>query len=101
MEHPGAVGRIFNIGNTEEVSILELARRVIQLTGSDSTIKLIPYEEAYEVGFEDMARRIPDISRVQALIGYQPRVGLDEIITRIAEHFRETATTESVAVGTP
>jgi UDP-glucose 4-epimerase len=94
MEHPGAVGKIYNIGNTEEVSILQLAQRVIQLTNSQSTIKMIPYDEAYEAGFEDMARRIPDISRVNALIGYRPEVSLDEIIGRIAAHFRESGATE-------
>ena len=98
MEHPGAVGRIFNIGNTEEVSILELAKRIIKLTNSTSTIQMIPYEVAYEAGFEDMARRIPDLTRVQALIGYQPTVGLDEIIERIASHLRESAT-ERVGVS--
>ena len=100
MEHPEALGRIFNIGNTEEVSILELARRVIQLTSSDSTIRMIPYDEAYEAGFEDMARRIPDISRVASLISYRPRVELDEIIRRIASHFRESSSTKDAPVGT-
>jgi UDP-glucose 4-epimerase len=91
MEHPGAYGRIFNIGNTEEISILELARRVIALTNSTSAIEMIPYDVAYEAGFEDMARRIPDLTRIHALIGYKPTVGLDEIILRIANHFRESA----------
>ena len=59
MNHPEAAGRIFNIGNTEEVSILQLAQRIIQLTNSTSTIQMVPYEVAYEAGFEDMARRIP------------------------------------------
>jgi UDP-glucose 4-epimerase len=89
MEHPGAVGQIFNIGNTEEVSILELARRIIALTNSSSTIQMVPYEVAYEAGFEDMARRIPDLTRIRSLIGYEPAVGLDEIIRRIASHLRE------------
>jgi UDP-glucose 4-epimerase len=96
MEHPGAVGQIFNIGNTEEVSILELAQRIIKLTKSSSTITMVPYDVAYEAGFEDMARRIPDLTRVKSLIGYQPRVSLDEIITRIAAHFRETAAASEV-----
>jgi UDP-glucose 4-epimerase len=98
MEHPGAVGRIFNIGNTEEVSILQLAERVIKLTRSSSKIEMIPYDVAYEAGFEDMARRIPDISRVGSLIGYKPTVTLDEIITRIADHFREAGVEEKAAV---
>jgi len=96
MEHPGAVGQIFNIGNTEEVSILQLARRVIELTGSTSQIQLVPYDVAYEAGFEDMARRIPDLTRVTSLIGYQPKVGLDETIRRIAAHLREANSVEVV-----
>jgi UDP-glucose 4-epimerase len=91
MEHPGAVGQILNIGNDEEVSILELARRVIQLTNSASAVELIPYDVAYEAGFEDMTRRIPDLTRVRALIGYRPTVSLDEIILRIASQLRDTA----------
>lgn len=91
MEHPGAVGRIFNIGNNEEVSILQLARRVIDLTGSSSTIQMVPYDIAYEAGFEDMARRIPDLTRIRALIGYEPKASLDEIILRIVGHFRDAA----------
>ena len=98
MEHPGAVGQIFNIGSTEEVSILELAQRVIKLTKSSSTITMVPYDVAYEAGFEDMARRIPDLTRVKSLIGYQPKVLLDDIITRIAAHFRETASGEMAGV---
>jgi nucleoside-diphosphate-sugar epimerase len=94
MGHPGAVGQIFNIGSGEEVSILELARRVIRLTGSISSIQTVPYDVAYEAGFEDMARRIPDLTRIEALIGYRPTVGLDEIIVRIAEHFREAPAPE-------
>jgi UDP-glucose 4-epimerase len=92
MAHPEAVGRVFNIGSTEEVSILELAQRVIALTGSRSTIQTIPYAVAYEAGFEDMARRIPDLSRIEALIDYKPLVRLDEIIVRIADHFRGAGT---------
>jgi UDP-glucose 4-epimerase len=97
MEHPGAVGQIFNIGNTEEVSILELARRVIKLTNSSSTIQMVPYEVAYEAGFEDMARRIPDLTKIHTLIGYRPTVGLDEIIAHIADHFREAAVVDAPA----
>jgi UDP-glucose 4-epimerase len=96
MQHPAAVGQIFNIGNTEEVSILELARRVIALTNSRSTIEMVPYDLAYEVGFEDMARRIPDLAKIEALIAYKPTVGLDEIILRISEHFRNSATDNEV-----
>jgi UDP-glucose 4-epimerase len=86
---PRAVGEVFNIGNTEEVSIQTLAERVKTLTGSRSPIQLIPYDEAYEAGFEDMPRRVPDVSKIGALIGYQPRLGLDEIIRTVIEYARE------------
>jgi len=86
---PRAVGEVFNIGNTEEVSIQALAERVRALTGSRSPIQLIPYDEAYEAGFEDMPRRVPDISKIGALIGYQPRLSLDEIIRTVIEYIRE------------
>jgi UDP-glucose 4-epimerase len=97
MEHPAAIGKIFNIGNTEEISIFELAKRVIALTKSQSTIQMIPYDVAYEAGFEDMARRIPDLTKIKALIGYKPSVGLDEIIARIADHFRAAMVEEASA----
>jgi UDP-glucose 4-epimerase len=86
---PRAIGEVFNIGSTEEVSIQALAERVKTLTGSRSPIQLIPYDEAYEAGFEDMPRRVPDISKIGALIGYQPRLGLDEIIRSVIEYVRE------------
>jgi UDP-glucose 4-epimerase len=86
--HPDAEGQVFNLGSTHEITILELARRVIALTGSRSEIVLLPYEEAYEPGFEDMQRRVPDISRAAALIGYRPRRTLDETLNRIIAHFR-------------
>jgi UDP-glucose 4-epimerase len=86
---PRAVGEVFNIGNTEEVSIGALAQRVKALSGSDSPIQFIPYDEAYEAGFEDMPRRVPDISKVHALIGYEPRLGLDDIIRTVIEHVRQ------------
>ena len=88
METPKAVGQIFNIGSTEEVSILELAERVIKLTKSSSKIEMVPYQVAYEPGFEDMTRRIPDLTRIKSLIGYQPTVALDEIIGRIHDYHR-------------
>ncbi len=96
MEHPGAVGQIFNVGNNEEVSILQLAQRVIELTHSTSRIEMIPYDVAYEAGFEDMARRVPDLTKIRALIRYQPLVSLDEIIVRIADHFRDGAAAEGL-----
>jgi UDP-glucose 4-epimerase len=87
-DHEGAVGQVFNIGNdSEEVSIRALAKRVKERTKSGSTIVTIPYDEAYESGFEDMPRRVPDLSKVRALIGYEPRVHLDEILDRVIAYF--------------
>jgi UDP-glucose 4-epimerase len=88
MVEPRAVGEVFNIGNTEEVSIRGLAERVKAITGSASEIVTIPYDQAYEAGFEDMPRRMPDLSKIAALIGYRPEVGLDEIIRRVVESRR-------------
>lgn len=83
-----AVGEVFNIGNKEEVSILHLAELVKARTGSKSEIVFIPYDKAYEAGFEDMPRRVPDLTKVHALVGYEPKVQLDEIIARVIEYFR-------------
>jgi UDP-glucose 4-epimerase len=83
MDHPQAVGQIFNIGSTHEISIRDLAERVKTLTSSKSQIVKIPYEQAYEEGFEDMLRRVPDISKIRQLIGFEPRTSLDEIIRSI------------------
>jgi UDP-glucose 4-epimerase len=87
MLEPRAVGQVFNIGNTEEVSIMDLARRVKALAASGSSIVTIPYDQAYEAGFEDMPRRVPDLSKIEGLIGYRPMVGLDEIIRRVVADF--------------
>ena len=87
--HPEATGTVFNIGNTEEVSIRALAERVKTLTGSSSSIEMIPYNEAYPPGFEDMQRRVPDITRIQALIGWQPQRNLDAILAGVID-FVET-----------
>lgn len=80
---PSAEGDVFNVGSTEEVTILELAQRVIDVAGSSSSIKLIPYDQAYEEGFEDMRRRVPDISKINRLIGWQPKHDLDGIIKEL------------------
>jgi len=82
--HPQAIGRAFNVGSTDEVAILDLAERVKGITGSDSAIQLIPYDQAYAPGFEDMRRRVPDISRIHALTGWRPQRILDEILTDVA-----------------
>jgi len=88
-DHPGAVGEVLNIGNEhEEISILELAQRVKARTGSRSAIEMVPYDKAYEEGFEDMPRRVPDLGKIRKLIGYEPRVHLDEILDKVAEYFR-------------
>ena len=86
---PRAIGEVFNIGNRGEISIRDLAERVKVLAGSESPIQLVPYDQAYEAGFEDMPRRVPDISKLNALIGYEPKVGLEEIILRVIEHARQ------------
>ncbi len=82
-EEPRAVGEVFNVGGSEEITIGDLAQKVRRLTDSRSEIVFIPYEEAYEAGFEDMQRRVPDITKVSRLIGYCPQVGLDESLRRI------------------
>jgi UDP-glucose 4-epimerase len=90
IDEPKAIGQVFNIGNGYEISISQLAERIKTLTGSRSDIVRIPYDEAYEAGFEDMPRRVPDISKVRSLVGYAPTVELDEILTRVIAHFRRT-----------
>lgn len=81
-----AVGEVFNIGNDKEVKIMDLAKLVKELVGSNSEIVLIPYDEAYEEGFEDMTRRVPDISKAQKLIGYHPTLDLAEILRKVIEY---------------
>ena len=83
INEPRAIGQVFNIGNGNEITIRDLALRIKQMTGSTSEIVTIPYDQAYEAGFEDMPRRVPDISKIRALVGYEPTVELDEILTRI------------------
>jgi UDP-glucose 4-epimerase len=86
VEHPEAVGEIFNIGGGAEITIDELALRVKDLLQSPSTITHIPYAEAYEQGFEDMRKRAPDISKIERMIGYKPRYSLGDIIADVAEY---------------
>jgi len=86
MAEESAYGNVFNIGTTAEISILDLARRIIEVTGSDSDISLIPYDEAYGEGFEDMYRRVPDTSKVQALIGWRPTRTLEDIVEDVVAH---------------
>ncbi len=88
-EHPNAVGEVFNIGNTREISIRDLAALVKDVLGSSSEIVFIPYEEAYGPGFEDMKRRVPDISKIRNLLGWEPEIPLETTIQRIAHHMRK------------
>jgi UDP-glucose 4-epimerase len=92
MDHPGAVGEVFNVGSGEEVTIRALADRVRSLTGSSSEIVHIPYEKAYGEGFEDMPRRVPCIDKIHDLIGYRPRKSLDQILGGVIDYFRDAPT---------
>ncbi len=96
VQEPQSVGQVFNIGNTEEISILDLAHRIKALTDSASDIVLVPYDEAYEAGFEDMPRRVPDLTKIQRIVGYAPTVGLDEILGLVITHMREALTPQGV-----
>jgi len=84
MDSDKAIGEVFNVGNNQQISIMELAKRVIELTGSSSSIKKIAYENAYPEGFEDMQRRVPDISKIKQVLGWTPEINLDLIIKDIA-----------------
>ena len=90
-EHENAYGEVFNIGHTKDITIHDLAALVREMTGSRSPIVLVSYEDAYEKGFEDMPRRMPDISKIQALIGYRPKLGLREMLAEIIASQRSTA----------
>ncbi len=83
MDHPEASGRAYNLGGTEEVSMEVLARRIVDVVGSSSKVRFVPYDEAYEEGFEDMQRRVPDTTRARELIGFAPGVALDEILAMV------------------
>jgi UDP-glucose 4-epimerase len=87
-EHPRAVGEVYNIGSNQEVTILDLARQIRKLADSQSPITFVPYGKAYEEGFEDMMRRVPDTTKVRDLIGYSPRVHLDGILTSVIDYHR-------------
>jgi UDP-glucose 4-epimerase len=85
---PAAIGQVINLGNTQEVTIRDLAERVRVLAGSTSPIKTVPYDQAYESGFEDMPRRLPDLTKARAMIGYEPKYNLDDILLQVIEYFR-------------
>ena len=84
MDSDKAVGEVFNVGNDQQISIMELAKKVIEITGSKSNIEKIAYEKAYPEGFEDMQRRVPDISKIKQVLGWSPEINLDQIIKDIA-----------------
>ena len=82
---PRAYGQVFNVGNDREITIEELAELVRQKLNPGAKIEKIPYEKAYEEGFEDMRRRVPDLTKIQKLIGYKPTLGIEEIVDLVAE----------------
>jgi UDP-glucose 4-epimerase len=109
MDEPKAVGEVFNVGSNQEITILELAKKVKALTKSDSEITFTPYDEAYEEGFEDMPRRIPDISKVNRLVGFTPQMSLDGVLRtvmdfqsgrQLREHSRTVASAADIQVQT-
>jgi UDP-glucose 4-epimerase len=89
VNEPKAIGQVINLGNVQEITISQLAERVRALSGSKSPITLIPYDEAYESGFEDMPRRVPDLSKAEAMIGYKPKYSLEDILTQVIAYFRQ------------
>jgi UDP-glucose 4-epimerase len=101
VEEPTAYGNAFNLGGAEEVSIIDLARRIIDVTGSKSSVTFVPYSEAYAAGFEDMRRRVPDNSRAYGLVGFVPATPLDEIIRRVASEMLTSRSLEHEAVASP
>jgi UDP-glucose 4-epimerase len=93
LDHHGAIGDVFNVGAPHELSMNELAERIVAASGSGSRIVHIPYDEAYEEGFEDMERRVPDIAKIKALTGWEPALGLEQIIEDAIEFERTDART--------
>ena len=85
MDSDKAVGQVFNVGNNSQISIMDLAKKVLKITGSKSSIEKIAYEKAYPEGFEDMQRRVPDISKIKQVLGWEPEINLDQIIKDIAD----------------
>ncbi len=89
LDNTDCFGQVINLGNDEEVSIMQLADKAIELTGSSSNIRFVPYEEAYGEGFEDMRRRVPSLAKAERLIGYKPTRTLDDIINDVAAEFKK------------
>jgi UDP-glucose 4-epimerase len=98
---PRAVGQVFNIGSGAEVSISDLARMVVDMTGSPSEIRFVPHHEVFGHTFEDMSRSVPDISKIRQLIGFEPRVHLDEILGRVIDYWAPELPIVSPAAGVP
>jgi len=90
-EKNGAYGQVFNLGSTEEITIKDLAAKIIKMADSKSSIEFIPYDKAYSSGFEDMLRRVPDISKINKMIGYKPSVNLEEILSKTIDYMRSQA----------
>ena len=86
MTRSDVYGEVFNVGSSEEITILDLARRVITITQTNSEVTFIPYDEAYGEGFEDMSRRVPDTTKIELALGWHPTAGLDEMITDVVRH---------------
>ncbi|MCK4422571.1 MAG: GDP-mannose 4,6-dehydratase, partial [Candidatus Omnitrophica bacterium] len=86
-----ALGQVFNVGSRESVSIFDLAQKVKDLSSSASEIKLIPYEQAYDAGFEDMRFRVPDITKISDLTGYQPKINLEQMLKSIIDYHGRVA----------
>ena len=86
--HPEAIGKVFNIGGSQEISICDLAKRIIELSGSKSQLEFIPYDVAYETGFEDMVRRVPDTDRARRLVGFETSFDLDDMIRSVITEYR-------------
>jgi UDP-glucose 4-epimerase len=84
MDSDKSIGQVFNIGNNQQISIMDLAKKIIEITGSKSIIEKVAYEEAYPEGFEDMERRVPDISKIKSVLGWEPKINLDQIVKDIA-----------------
>jgi UDP-glucose 4-epimerase len=84
MDLEKAIGEVFNVGNNQQISIMDLAKKVIEITGSSSKIEKIAYKDAYPDGFEDMQRRVPDISKINQVLGWKPEINLNQIIKDIA-----------------
>ena len=100
LDHPGAVGQVFNVGAVNETSMTRLAEAIVRRIGSVSSIVRIPYDQAYEIGFEDMHRRVPDLTRIRSLTGWEPTRTLDDILDDVVAHERAllaSAVTGSVA----